>query len=576
MRQQDLTSGTTAWEPRAAGNIPYKEDITYDGNGNILTYKRNGSRTDVDDLMDELAYTYDNTGGIPTNRLQSVQDASNNASYTTDFKGTNEYTYDKIGNLIAETPNGASAISWTVYGKINSIALTGGGSLSYRYDAGGNRVYKLYNKPGGGAEETWYVRDAPGNTLATYTQENGVMKWAEQHLYGSSRLGLWEPELNVSSGSTEVESKWLAAGNKRYELTNHLGNVLAVLSDNKLGTTEYTAEVISMQDYYPFGMLMVGRSFNVGGYRYGFNGQEKSDEIKGEGNSYTAAFWEYDPRIGRRWNLDPKPTVGISMYSAFNGNPIAYSDVLGDAASLGTRIMGGVKGVGGLIEMGVGATTGTAYSWTGVGGLLGGAAFVHGADVSSHGFTEMITGEPAPTYTQQLVSRGLRLGGMPVDKANLVAEFMDAAASIALTAGAATTPRDGTFVVKPLLSAPSSGLPPPQMAGFSLGGSKIPLALKPAAASEISNGCEAVAKTVHKAIGGDFLQITPNFGNMLGPVKYAGGEVSGWFHHVAVIKEGIVYDKMTGAAGMAVDKYKQLFEYASDLTFEVSKTLTLK
>jgi len=38
----------------------------------------------------------------------------------------------------------------------------------------------------------------------------------------------------------------------------------------------------------------------VGGYRYGFNGQEKSDEIKGEGNSYTALFWEYDPRIGRR------------------------------------------------------------------------------------------------------------------------------------------------------------------------------------------------------------------------------------------------------------------------------------
>ncbi|MFX1705337.1 hypothetical protein PV783_15340 [Chitinophaga sp. CC14] len=65
-------------------------------------------------------------------------------------------------------------------------------------------------------------------------------------------------------------------------------------------------------------------------YRYGFNGQEKSDEIKGEGNSYTAQFWEYDPRIGRRWNLDPKPTTGVSDYSVFYNSPILFSDVLGN------------------------------------------------------------------------------------------------------------------------------------------------------------------------------------------------------------------------------------------------------
>jgi len=40
-------------------------------------------------------------------------------------------------------------------------------------------------------------------------------------------------------------------------------------------------------------------------YRYGFNGQEKTDELKGSGNHYTAEFWEYDSRLGRRWNVDP-------------------------------------------------------------------------------------------------------------------------------------------------------------------------------------------------------------------------------------------------------------------------------
>lgn len=70
----------------------------------------------------------------------------------------------------------------------------------------------------------------------------------------------------------------------------------------------------------------------TGGYRYGFNGQEKSDEIKGEGNSYTAQFWEYDPRIGRRWNMDPKPVINISVYGCFNNSPLKMRDPLGDTA----------------------------------------------------------------------------------------------------------------------------------------------------------------------------------------------------------------------------------------------------
>lgn len=57
---------------------------------------------------------------------------------------------------------------------------------------------------------------------------------------------------------------------------------------------------------------------------------ERSDEIAGEGNHNTAEFWEYDPRIGRRWNLDPKPTTGISEYAVLNNSPLLYSDLLGN------------------------------------------------------------------------------------------------------------------------------------------------------------------------------------------------------------------------------------------------------
>ncbi|MCB9018843.1 MAG: hypothetical protein H6546_00770 [Chitinophagales bacterium] len=78
-------------------------------------------------------------------------------------------------------------------------------------------------------------------------------------------------------------------------------------------------------------MMMLGRTWDSGSsYRYGFNGQEKVDEISGSGNHYTAMFWEMDPRLGRRWNRDPKPNPSISEYAVFKNNPIFFTDVLGD------------------------------------------------------------------------------------------------------------------------------------------------------------------------------------------------------------------------------------------------------
>jgi hypothetical protein len=57
-------------------------------------------------------------------------------------------------------------------------------------------------------------------------------------------------------------------GSRTYELSNHLGKVLATISDKKVGNDSsgtvnyYTAEVLTQTDYYPFGMKMPGRSFD--------------------------------------------------------------------------------------------------------------------------------------------------------------------------------------------------------------------------------------------------------------------------------------------------------------------------
>jgi hypothetical protein len=67
-------------------------------------------------------------------------------------------------------------------------------------------------------------------------------------------------------------------------------------------------------------------------YPFGFNGQMKMNEIAGVGNHNTALFWEYDTRLGRRWNIDPVKKEWESSYATFSSNPIWYSDILGNTS----------------------------------------------------------------------------------------------------------------------------------------------------------------------------------------------------------------------------------------------------
>jgi RHS repeat-associated protein len=58
-------------------------------------------------------------------------------------------------------------------------------------------------------------------------------------------------------------------------------------------------------DYSPFGVELDGRTVSLDGYRFGFQNQEKDDEIKGEGNSINYTFRMHDPRLGRFFAVDP-------------------------------------------------------------------------------------------------------------------------------------------------------------------------------------------------------------------------------------------------------------------------------
>ncbi|MBW7868457.1 MAG: hypothetical protein H3C31_09060 [Brumimicrobium sp.] len=69
--------------------------------------------------------------------------------------------------------------------------------------------------------------------------------------------------------------------------------------------------------------VIVGGYAASGGYRYGFQGQEKDDEIKGKGNSVNYSFRMHDPRLGRFLSLDPlSPDYPWNSPYAFSENRV--------------------------------------------------------------------------------------------------------------------------------------------------------------------------------------------------------------------------------------------------------------
>jgi RHS repeat-associated protein len=70
-------------------------------------------------------------------------------------------------------------------------------------------------------------------------------------------------------------------------------------------------------------MLVPNRHGSSTAYRYGFQGQEKDDELKGEGNSLNYTFRMHDPRVGRFFAVDPL-TKKYPFYSPyqFSGNRV--------------------------------------------------------------------------------------------------------------------------------------------------------------------------------------------------------------------------------------------------------------
>ena len=264
--------------------------ITYDANGNIQTLNRNKNRESGDNEMDKFTYKY--KLGKP-NQLDHVDDAVIAPTGANDLKDQdpNNYTYNEIGQLVLNAEEGIS-YEYNASGLVTLIKKDGANLVAFSYNDKGFRVKKTSYGGTMPPVETYYIRDASGNSLAMYV--GGQQK--ELPIYGASRIGVFNKQSNSSV----------------YQLTDHLGNVRAVIAKDGAGN----AAAMMATDYYPFGMPMPNRDI-VGDYRYKFQGQEKDSETGKE--AFQLRLW--DGRIGRWLTTDPAGQYS-TPYLGMGNNPI--------------------------------------------------------------------------------------------------------------------------------------------------------------------------------------------------------------------------------------------------------------
>ncbi len=196
-------------------------NLTYDANGNILTMNQKGFWINGSNYIDQLTYIY-NTN---SNKLLKVVDAVATQTKLGDFNdgsngSNNDYTYDGNGNLISDANKAISSLTYNYLNLPNVITVTGKGTITYTYDAAGNKLVKT-TVEGAKTTTTLYMGSFiyQNDTLQFINHEEGRTRWALHHyLNGTSAYGF------------EYD----------YFIKDHLGNTRMVLTQEK-DTAQYMA-----------------------------------------------------------------------------------------------------------------------------------------------------------------------------------------------------------------------------------------------------------------------------------------------------------------------------------------------
>ncbi|TGN21646.1 RHS repeat-associated core domain-containing protein [Empedobacter tilapiae] len=285
----------------------YNEIIKgYDKNGNIIGITRSGEQDISNNMVwiDDTNYTYQ----ANSNKLLAVTDnpGYKDVGFIDGNTSGNDYAYDANGNLIQDLNKGITKISYNSLSLPTEVLWINGDKISYAYDASGVKLAKYVQKNLLSNVETTYYMNG-----FQYSQEAGKGNQSVLQFFPTA-----EGYVNVTNGT---------AFNYVYNYTDHLGNVRLSYQKN----TDGTLKILEENNYYPFGLKHSGyNNTNLANtnYKYKYNGKELQDDFNI--NLYDYGARNYDPTIGRWFNIDPlaEKYYGITPYSFALNSPILYTD----------------------------------------------------------------------------------------------------------------------------------------------------------------------------------------------------------------------------------------------------------
>lgn len=344
----------------------YREEYSYDPAGNMLTmghYSNGNSWTRHFGMGGMTPQSWDlawrahvNAGNIwpnpASNRLTHVGDNQPGAPQT--------HFFDDNGNLIRE--NTERHFEWDHSDRMRVFRNQTGNSqpskhVHYFYDAGGQRVMKVFRDQQGGYEITVYIDGIFEHFRWEKPTESEKQNNRLHVMDNQSRIALLRVGNDVHQDDKGPEVQ--------YHLGDHLGSSSIVV-----GGPDATGNTfINRGEYFPYGETSFG-SFAKKRYRY--SGKERDEE---SGLYYHGARY-YAPGLARWLSCDPLgATDGLNLFLYVRANPLRLSDKNGKLAGevMGAPVVGLTRGglavlgaAGGPIAAGV-ALLGTialnVYVW---------------------------------------------------------------------------------------------------------------------------------------------------------------------------------------------------------------------